>query len=110
MILSSVVLPHPLGPTIAANSPSSTVTETSSSASTSRLSRSCQYRLVRQSTSSFSIAVGQTIVFCRLPLAARGRRLKSDRPPYYSFSERELRLALLFRLNLRPKKLLKKSF
>ncbi len=39
-MLSSVVLPQPLGPTMAMNSPSATESETSDSASISRPSRS----------------------------------------------------------------------
>src|SRR5580700_7865959 len=44
-MLSRVVLPQPLGPTMARNSPSATETDTSDNATTSRSSVSRQYRL-----------------------------------------------------------------
>src|SRR5271166_5814617 len=43
-MLSSVVFPQPLGPTMARNSPSATETDTSDNATTSRSSVSRQYR------------------------------------------------------------------
>src|SRR5579863_1363032 len=54
-MLSRVVLPQPLGPTIAMNSPSFTDRETSDSATTSRASFSRQYNLETWSISNFAI-------------------------------------------------------
>ncbi len=55
MMFSSEVLPQPLGPTTAMNSPSATDNETSSSAGASVPSRSSQYRLETWLTSSFTM-------------------------------------------------------
>src|SRR5262245_20658999 len=83
-MLRSDVLPQPLGPTMAMNSPSATDSETSDSATTCRRSRSTSYRLVRPRISSLYI---------------RPRLLESDR-----------RLALLFRLHARAEHLLEVAF
>ena len=55
MIFSSEVLPQPLGPTMAMNSPSATDNDTSISAGASVPSRSSQYRFETWPTSSFTM-------------------------------------------------------
>src|SRR5262247_3662614 len=84
-MLSSVVLPQPLGPTMAMNSPSETVRETSDNATTCRRSRSTSYRLVRPRISSLCI-----------------RRA--------GLFERDRSLALLFGFHTRPEHLLEVAF
>src|SRR5580698_4698761 len=59
-MLSRVVLPQPLGPTMARNSPSATDTETSDKATTSRSSVSRQYRFETCSICSLGLPVIET--------------------------------------------------
>src|SRR5262245_6723144 len=91
-MLSIEVLPQPLGPTMAINSPSSTENETSDTARTSRFSRSSQYRFVRCSICNFTMRI-----FCG---AESGSRL----------SIRRFRLSILLGFDARPERLLEKSF